>query len=915
MKKILLALFLLISGMALSQDREAAIWHFGQKAGLDFNSITPESLNLGSVFTDEGSAAISDEEGNLQFYTDGVSVYKNTHERMSGEDLLGGNSSTQSAIIVPKPGDSDRYYVFTVSEIRYGNQVYSEGDGLNYYLVNMAAGGGSLNSFKTHLVTYDASIRGEQLLKCSQKLTAIKDPCEDIYWVITHFEDTFYAFKIDENGVDSNPVTSKLGPYMYLGAHISNSKGQLKVSPDGTKLAMANFQNSIDSSGHSPGSLFLFDFDIMTGLVSNAKKLMDNDFVFAYGVEFSSDSKKVYSTLSSFRNGEVPPSGHTNNGSSLFQIDLEDNFRTRKLFSSSEQPMALQLAIDGKIYKARKDSRILGVINSPKKRGSAADYVDGGLSIGRPSKQGFPSFIQSYFQIKVEYEEACEGELTKLSTNYLPDPDNLDWDFGDGNTLNNTLDKEPEHIYQSAGSYLATVTITKDGEVETYSKLIEVKKLPVVSPVTLTQCDVSGNGIADFNLFEASDLINPDPSLDYRFFYNEEEAESEENEILGITYFFSNELTSRVFVRVENEFGCYRITTVDLEVLDTAIPENFMLNFSACDDFVNENDTDGIGTFDFSTATESILNLFDANRELTVTYYRNSEDAFAEIRVIDPTEFRNERSPFEQDIWVRVDGTEDNACVGLGHHITLNVDAVPVFELEEQMTICRSELPYTLIPTDSERSYDYEWVDEMGNVLGREEFLTVSGTGNYTLIATKTDGTGCSKMRTIDLSADPFAVISEIEVEGIISNISTATVLLENPEGFEFALDDPHGPYQESNVFREIEPGIHKAYVRDKNQCELIEKEFSVIGHPAFFTPNNDGLNDYWQIQGVSKDLQANSEIYIYNRYGLLLSQVNPSSKGWDGTFLGKLLPESDYWFRVRLEDGREFNGHFTLKR
>ncbi len=915
MKKLLLTILLFTLNIALSQDREAAVWHFGQQAGLDFNSLAPISVNLGQVYTDEGSASISDENGNLQFYTDGVSVYKNTHDLMSGEDLLGGNFSTQSAIIVPRPADSNRYYIFTVSDIRYGNQVFSEGDGLNYYLVNMGAGGGSLNSFKKHLVTYDANIRGEELLKCSQKLTAIKDPCEDVYWVITHFEDTFYAFKIDEKGVNETPITSKIGPYMHLGAHISNSKGQLKVSPDGTKLVMANFQNSVDSSGHSPGSLFLFDFDITSGRVTNAKKLMENDFVFAYGAAFSPDSKKVYSTLSSYRNGEVPPSGHTNNGSSLFQIDLENNYRTTKLFSSTEEPMALQLAIDGKIYKARNNGRTLGVINNPKNNGASANYVNHGLSIGRPSKRGLPSFVQSYFQVRIDYEEACEGELTKLSTNYLPDPDQLDWDFGDGNTLNNTLDKNPVHVYQTAGSYLATVTITEGDEVETFSKLVEVQKLPVVSPAVLTQCDENADGIANFNLHEAEDLINQDPNSKYRFFYSRQDAENEENGIFGTTYFFSNELASRVFVRVENEFGCYRITTIDLEVLDTAIPSDFMLNFSTCDDFVDENDTDGIGTFDFSSATESILALFDSGRELTVTYYRTSEDAFAEIRVIDPTEFRNNKSPFVQNIWVRVDGTEDNACIGLGHHITLNVDTVPSFELEKQMTICRSELPYTLNPKEPESSYDYEWTDEMGNVLGNEQFLTISETGNYTLVATELDGTGCSKMRSIEVNANPLAEIFEIAVEGIISNIATATVLLENPDGFEYALDDLHGPYQESNFFTELEPGIHKAYVRDKNQCEVVEREFSVIGHPAFFTPNNDGINDYWQIQGVSESVQANSKIYIYDRYGSLLNQINTSSRGWDGTFSGKLLPASDYWFRVFLEDGREFNGHFTLKR
>jgi gliding motility-associated-like protein len=48
---------------------------------------------------------------------------------------------------------------------------------------------------------------------------------------------------------------------------------------------------------------------------------------------------------------------------------------------------------------------------------------------------------------------------------------------------------------------------------------------------------------------------------------------------------------------------------------------------------------------------------------------------------------------------------------------------------------------------------------------------------------------------------------------------------------------------------------------------------------------------------------------------GKLLKQLSPYSKGWDGTFFGNPLPSDDYWFTVKLEDGRESRGHFSLKR
>ena len=94
-----------------------------------------------------------------------------------------------------------------------------------------------------------------------------------------------------------------------------------------------------------------------------------------------------------------------------------------------------------------------------------------------------------------------------------------------------------------------------------------------------------------------------------------------------------------------------------------------------------------------------------------------------------------------------------------------------------------------------------------------------------------------------------------------------------------------------------------------------------VMDYPLFFTPNNDGLNDTWQVAGLSNQLDA--KIYIFDRYGKLLKQLSPSSNGWDGTFNGQPLPSSDYWFSLEYREPndltdtsrKEFRAHFTLKR
>ena len=94
-----------------------------------------------------------------------------------------------------------------------------------------------------------------------------------------------------------------------------------------------------------------------------------------------------------------------------------------------------------------------------------------------------------------------------------------------------------------------------------------------------------------------------------------------------------------------------------------------------------------------------------------------------------------------------------------------------------------------------------------------------------------------------------------------------------------------------------------------------MSQTIAVIGAPKFFTPNGDGFNDFWNVKGVNANFNKNTIIYIYDRYGKLLKQIMPFSQGWDGTFIGQPLPSDDYWYTMKLEDGREAKGHFSLKR
>ena len=107
--------------------------------------------------------------------------------------------------------------------------------------------------------------------------------------------------------------------------------------------------------------------------------------------------------------------------------------------------------------------------------------------------------------------------------------------------------------------------------------------------------------------------------------------------------------------------------------------------------------------------------------------------------------------------------------------------------------------------------------------------------------------------------------------------------------------------------------------VRDKNDCGITELDISLVEFPKFFTPNNDLKNDRWMIKGVNSTFFPSSEVYIFNRFGKVMAQINIDNQGWDGTFNGKILPSDDYWFSAKLTDRtgkfKEIQGHFALLR
>jgi len=810
MKKLLFYILISCGFITFSQE-EASNWYFGENAGIQFaNDGTVTALNDGQLNTIEGCSSISDDNGDLLFYTDGITVFNRQHNMLSnGFGLLGDPSSSQSAIVVPKPLDPDIYYIFTVGS-------NASQTGLKYSVVDMTRDGGLGQITQKNI---------NLLNQCSEKISAVlKDCATQTIWVITLSNpngssttslDTFHAFEVTTAGVNSTSVTST---FNNLG--ITDSRGYLKLSPSGDKLACANIQNG----------LFLFDFDKDTGIVSNDLRLnINSPYNKPYGIEFSPNSQLLYVTSSNdnFGPGDTNPNNHS---SSLTQFDISATNIVASQVLIDQQNLyrsAIQLGPNGKIYRSMAATYtqgypFLSVINNPNQIGTACNYENNAINLrNNNSTQGLPPFISSFFAQKIDI---IQNYINPISENYLP------LCYG-----------------------------------ETY---------------TLAAQDV--------------------PGAIYSWYFNES--------LISNTHYFleiSQAGLYEVFIDLNNG-GCEFLEGEALVEYFPIPVANIAPDLEACDE--NENE---IMPFDLTTHNNTILGNQDSNR-YSVHYFESQTDADLYQNEIIGL-YENTSNP--QEIFARVDLTGSPNCYSMTSFLII-VNPLPDLEEDELTFYCLNTHPQTIplsagIINDSPSNYTYLW--STGETT---ETIQINHIGTYTVTATNIHG--CSKSRNITVEPSNIATFNDIIVVDASDN-NTITVLVSGEGEYEYALYDQDGLYttfQSSNIFYNVYGGIYTVAVRDiKNNCGIVTQNISVVDYPKFFTPNGDGYNDTWNIKGNSNLFQPNTLIRIYNRYGKLVKQINPLGTGWDGTFNGELLPNSDYWFSATLQDGRVLQSHFTLKR
>lgn len=532
--QLLLCTFLLLS--LVSNAQQDNNWYFGRMAGLNFSTGRPEAITTSTMSTMEGSASISDMDGNILFYTDGISVWNRNNQKMPhGTGLLGDQSTTQSAVIIPKPGSQTRYYIFTADDAGGPN-------GLTYSEVDMLAdnGKGDVVNLNIPLIT-----------PVTEKITAAYHANGNDIWITTHQwgGNAFYSYKVTSAGVAATPVVSNAGLVIEGAENSGHYAGWMSVAPNGKKLASASGLFAIE----------LFDFDNITGKITNGVTLKTP--AKCYGVEFSPNSKLLYATS----DGMVLQ----------YQVNADDVDATQTQVGTIEVASSIKLGPDSKIYIVSKYlSTSLSVIHNPNTIGTACKFSANSIDLGgKETFVGLPNFLTSpYYLLDIDAENDCNDTVVSFEAVGTMDSETLAWDFGDGNHSNEAV---TTHTYQTSGTYTVSLRARRDDTTRYFSKQVTVLNAPVAeTPADLYAC-ATPEGTALFNLTEQNAAIlgsQPADAFTITYHATQQNAEDGMNALPEAYTNINNPQT--IYARITRKNGtCYDTTSFTINVAPSPVLE------------------------------------------------------------------------------------------------------------------------------------------------------------------------------------------------------------------------------------------------------------------------------------------------------------------------------------------------------
>lgn len=442
-------------------------WYFGEQAGIDFNNGAVAILDGNNQDAQEGCATISDVNGDLLFYTNGVTVWNQEHEVMVNGDSIGGTqASAQNSLIMPFSGDATLFYIFTTEQV-YGDNEYA----LRYSIVDMKA-----DFAKGKVVVKNVKLMDNS----TERVTGSGFTGNDLIVAHEFGNNMFRAFQTNANGLNG-AIFSPTGEIHDFMNELS-ATGYMKISPTLNHIAV-----------NIPGTNEVEILDFNQGQISNPR-LIDTGEADLYGMEFSPAGTKLYLTTSS-------------GSSKLIQYDLDSlnsadpatDIEATKFDGYAQGPNygALQLGPDGVVYMAVDNSGTIGTINAPESDDAGNAFDPAGFDLqGRTSRLGLPNFSQIQStpaqQASMTVTAGCAGQPSTFS-GVGRDPNNVIenylWVFGDGTSA---AAQDTTHVYNLPGTYTVQLILSNRCDVDTtMSTTITINNIPErpTVPTDTALCD------------------------------------------------------------------------------------------------------------------------------------------------------------------------------------------------------------------------------------------------------------------------------------------------------------------------------------------------------------------------------------------------------------------------------------------
>lgn len=495
------------------EDQSNNIWYFGDGAGLDFN-IDPDDPDAPTPRPIEtphpqdipaGVTTVSDQTGQVLFYTDGQTVWDlNGDPMQNGEDIGGDNLSSSSVLAVPIAADETMYYLFT-TQLGAGGQ-----NEVKYSLVDIK---GDNPEGIGNVVTKD------NLLFSPSTQHSAAFNSGDTIWVAFHEQgnNTFRLYPVSDEGI-GQPVLNSVGSNFDFGDGV----GTMKFSNDGSKVAVT-FQVGGENK------VEIFDFDQETGEMTIYAQLDMGSQGDIYGLEFSDDSNRIFVSYTNGGPGieeyfiqgfeETDNSDPENPVTTVCPDCFEDAESQEEIQScilSSKEVIndteslslgALQMGPDGQIYSVVVGSNQIGQVQVGSSCNPSTFTQSGVEAMPGTSNLGLPSFVQNSGSSIPDPaldgpDRLClsndVGALGEFEAGGEPDIDIYNWTIfnEEGEVVDEFLNggedlQTLEYFFQEVGIYTVQLQVDRCGSPweEVFRHEVEVVPSPVITlPDEISLC-------------------------------------------------------------------------------------------------------------------------------------------------------------------------------------------------------------------------------------------------------------------------------------------------------------------------------------------------------------------------------------------------------------------------------------------